>query len=201
MLYPFSQKISPYHHLWKEEFHRHTVMICLEGYHGSTNSFISFMCLVPIGPCCNHCSVPSLIWIFKNRQCMNYWCITYKVSKELNSLWSFSWLVPKPEFRLTPGEAQAMVMPVWILDSYPFIVRSTIRHAYWPNAVEDNKMSIWVGARFSWTGCFAFQSRVVGWWGTGLVMVGKFYIKQNLGEGKCLGHRKNIHASNSWPLL
>ena len=48
-----SQKISPHDHLRMslEVFDRHTVMICLEHYRGNTNSFISYMCMVPIGSC------------------------------------------------------------------------------------------------------------------------------------------------------
>lgn len=42
-----------------------------------------YLIYVPIGSCCNCCSVPSLNWIFKNPQRMKYCCITYKVSKEL----------------------------------------------------------------------------------------------------------------------
>lgn len=51
-IHSFCQKNSPHDHLQMslEVFDRHTVMICLEHYHGNTNSFISFMCIVPIGP-------------------------------------------------------------------------------------------------------------------------------------------------------
>ena len=84
-IHSLSQKISSHDQLRMslQVFGRHTVMICLKHYHGNTNSFISIMCMVPIGPCCNRCSVLSLNWIFENPQCMNYCCITCKVSKEL----------------------------------------------------------------------------------------------------------------------
>lgn len=65
-----------------EVFDRHTVMTCLEHYHGNTNCFISFMCMVPVDPCYNCCLVLSPNWIFKIPQCIHYCCITSKVFKK-----------------------------------------------------------------------------------------------------------------------